>query len=96
MPIDYVYDDEENIIFEIDVQVPYELRFMFDSFRLTDSAYGVVHKFLKESLELPKRSYVGVWKGKLVWGPPDSKSRPQFAKKSNIRWCLCSWSISER
>ena len=68
LPVGYVYDDEDNIVFDPDVQVRHVLRLMFNSFRLTGSAYGVVHKFSKEGLEFPKRSYGGVWKGKLIWG----------------------------
>lgn len=68
LPVGYIYDDEDNIVFDTDMQVQHELRFLFDSFRLTGSAYGVVHKFSKEGLEFPKRSYGGVWKGKLIWG----------------------------
>ena len=68
LPVGYVYDDEDNIVFDPDMQVQHALRFLFDSFRLTGSAYGVVHKFSKEGLEFPKRSYGGVWKGKLIWG----------------------------
>lgn len=68
LPVGYVYDDENNIVFDPDIQVQHALRFLFDSFRLTGSAYGVVHKFSKEGVDFPKRSYGGVWKGKLIWG----------------------------
>jgi DNA invertase Pin-like site-specific DNA recombinase len=68
LPVGYVYDDEDNIVFDPDMQVQHALRFLFDSFRLTGSAYGVVHKFSKEGMDFPKRSYGGVWKGKLIWG----------------------------
>lgn len=68
LPVGYIYDDEGDIVFDPDLQVQHALRFLFDSFRLTGSAYGVVHKFSQEALEFPKRSYGGVWKGKLIWG----------------------------
>jgi hypothetical protein len=68
LPVGYIYDDEGNTVLDPDIQVRQALRFLFDSFRFTGSAYGVVHKFVKEGLEFPKRSYGGVWKGKLIWG----------------------------
>ena len=68
LPVGYIYDDEDIIVLDPDVQVRQVLRFLFDSFRLTGSAYGVIHRFSKEGLEFPKRSYGGVWKGKLIWG----------------------------
>jgi DNA invertase Pin-like site-specific DNA recombinase len=68
LPVGYVYDDEDNIVFDPDAQVRHVVRFMFDSFRLSGSAYGVVHRFSKEGLEFPKRSYGGIWKGNLIWG----------------------------
>jgi DNA invertase Pin-like site-specific DNA recombinase len=68
LPVGYIYDDEDIIVLDLDVQVRQALRFLFDSFRLTGSAYGVIHRFAKEGLEFPKRSYGGVWKGKLIWG----------------------------
>ncbi|MCP4603866.1 MAG: recombinase family protein [Proteobacteria bacterium] len=68
LPVGYVYDDEGATVLDPDRQVRHALRFLFDSFRLTGSAYGVVHKFAQEGLEFPKRSYGGAWKGKLIWG----------------------------
>ncbi len=68
LPVGYIYDDEGHIVLDPDIQVRHALRFLFDSFRLTGSAYGVVHRFAKAGLEFPKRSYGGVWKGKLIWG----------------------------
>jgi hypothetical protein len=37
-------------------------------FHQTGSAYGVVHWFADQKLLFPKRSYGGVWAGKLQWG----------------------------
>ncbi len=68
LPVGYTYDDEGKTVLDPDVQVRHALRFLFDSFHLTGSAYGVVHKFAKDGLEFPKRSYGGVWRGKLIWG----------------------------
>jgi hypothetical protein len=41
---------------------------LFEKFRETGSAYGVVHAFAKEGIQFPKRAYGGAWNGKLIWG----------------------------
>jgi hypothetical protein len=41
---------------------------LFDIFRQAGTAYGVVHRFSKEGIRFPKRSYGGAWDGKLIWG----------------------------
>ncbi len=68
LPVGYIYDDEDNTVLDPDMQVRQAVRLLFESFRLTGSAYGVVHDFAKKGFEFPKRSYGGVWKGKLIWG----------------------------
>lgn len=68
LPVGYIYDDQDIIVFDPDLQVQHSIRFLFDSFHSTGTAYGVVHRFAKEGLEFPKRSYGGVWNGQLIWG----------------------------
>ncbi|MEJ2040925.1 MAG: recombinase family protein, partial [Desulfosarcinaceae bacterium] len=68
LPVGYVYDEEGHTILDPDAQVRHAVQYLFDSFRQTGSAYGVVHQFAKEGLQFPKRSYGGAWNGKLIWG----------------------------
>ena len=68
LPVGFVYDDEGWTVFDADSEVRDTVRLLFDSFRQTGSAYGVVHRFSKEGLKFPKRAYGGVWGGKLIWG----------------------------
>lgn len=68
LPVGFVHDEENSIVFDPDSQVQHVVRFLFDSFRQTGSAYGVVHRFSKVELQFPKRAYGGVWDGSLIWG----------------------------
>ncbi len=68
LPVGFVYDDEGRTVFDPDREVRDTIRLLFDSFRQTGSAYGVVHRFSKQGLKFPKRAYGGVWNGKLIWG----------------------------
>jgi DNA invertase Pin-like site-specific DNA recombinase len=68
LPVGFVYDDEQRIVLDPDAEVRAAVRFLFNAFHETGSAYGVVHKFSQERLQFPKRSYGGVWNGQLIWG----------------------------
>jgi len=68
LPVGFVHDDEGSIVFDPDSQVQHVVHFLFDSFRQTGSAYGVVHRFSKAGLQFPKRAYGGAWNGRLIWG----------------------------
>lgn len=68
LPVGFVYDEQGRIVLDADAEVRDAVRFLFGAFRQTGSAYGVVHKFSKEALRFPKRSYGGAWNGKLIWG----------------------------
>jgi DNA invertase Pin-like site-specific DNA recombinase len=68
LPIGFCFDEQDRIIFDPDEEVRGAVSMIFSMFRETGSAYGVVHKFAKLGLRFPKRSYGGVWQGKLVWG----------------------------
>jgi DNA invertase Pin-like site-specific DNA recombinase len=68
LPVGFVYDDEGQTVFDPDSEVRQAAGALFDFFRQAGTAYGVVHRFTKEGLRFPKRSYGGVWNGKLIWG----------------------------
>jgi DNA invertase Pin-like site-specific DNA recombinase len=68
LPVGYVFDEANRIVKDPDEQVRSAIGLVFTAFLETGSAYGVVHRFAKENLLFPKRSYGGVWAGKLHWG----------------------------
>ena len=68
LPVGLCYDDEDHIVLDPDEEVRGAVRLLFDSFRETASAYGVVRRFADRGMQFPKRAYGGVWNGKLIWG----------------------------
>ena len=68
LPVGYVFDEANRIVKDPDEQVRSAIELVFTAFLETGSAYAVVHRFARENLLFPKRSYGGVWAGKLHWG----------------------------
>ncbi len=68
LPVGYVFNDARHIVKDPDDQVRSAIGLVFTTFQQTGSAYGVIQRFAKEKILFPKRSYGGVWDGKLQWG----------------------------
>jgi len=68
LPVGYVFDEANRIVRDPDEQVRSAIRLVFTTFLEAGSAYAVVHRFARDKLLFPKRSYGGVWAGKLQWG----------------------------
>ena len=66
-PVGLCYDGQDNIVLDSDEEIRGAVQLVFDAFRETGSAYGVVHRFTQQGMHFPKRAYGGVWNGKLVW-----------------------------
>jgi DNA invertase Pin-like site-specific DNA recombinase len=68
LPVGFVFDEANRIVKDPDEHVRKAIELVFSVFRETGSAYAVVQRFAQENLLFPKRSYGGVWAGKLLWG----------------------------
>jgi DNA invertase Pin-like site-specific DNA recombinase len=68
LPVGFVHDEEGHTVLDPDAEVRHAVTMLFEKFRETGSAYGVVHAFAKEGIQFPKRAYGGAWNGKLIWG----------------------------
>ena len=68
LPVGYVYDDLGRPVINPDAEVRGALTVLFQAFQDTGTAYGVMAHFRRHDLLFPKRSYGGVWNGKLLWG----------------------------
>ena len=68
VPVGFCYDDQGRIILDPDEEVQGAVSLVFRLFRETGSAFGVVQRFARSALRFPKRSYGGVWDGKILWG----------------------------
>jgi DNA invertase Pin-like site-specific DNA recombinase len=68
LPVGYVFDEANRIVKDPDEQVCRAIELVFTTFLEAGSAYGVVQRFARDQLLFPKRSYGGVWAGRLQWG----------------------------
>jgi DNA invertase Pin-like site-specific DNA recombinase len=68
LPVGLVHAESAGTVLDPDQEVQGAVRMVFDSFRQTGSAYGVVRQFAERQVRFPKRSYGGVWNGQLRWG----------------------------
>jgi len=68
LPIGYCHDDDSKIVIDPDQEVRGAVAMVFQVFRETGSAYGVVQQFAVQGIKFPKRAYGGAWNGKLIWG----------------------------
>jgi DNA invertase Pin-like site-specific DNA recombinase len=68
LPVGLVTTEPDGTVLDPDQEVQGAVRMVFDSFRQTGSAYGVVRQLADRQVRFPKRSYGGVWNGQLRWG----------------------------
>jgi DNA invertase Pin-like site-specific DNA recombinase len=68
LPVGFCYDEDARIILDPDAQVRGAVELVFELFRDTGSAYGVMQGFAQRKLQFPKRAYGGAWAGQLIWG----------------------------
>jgi DNA invertase Pin-like site-specific DNA recombinase len=68
LPVGFCYDDQRRIVIDPDQEVQGAVRLLFSTFRSCGTAYGVVHHFARHGIRFPKRSYGGIWNGRLLWG----------------------------
>jgi DNA invertase Pin-like site-specific DNA recombinase len=67
LPVGLVLDGDK-IVLDPDQEVQGAVRAVFELFEQDKSAYAVVQHFHEFGLLFPRRSYGGVWDGKLIWG----------------------------
>lgn len=68
LPVGYCYGDENQVVLDPNEELRAVIALVFDLFKKEGSAYAVSHKFNGQSLKFPKRSYGGIWNGKIIWG----------------------------
>jgi DNA invertase Pin-like site-specific DNA recombinase len=67
LPVGLVFDGDK-IVLDPDQEVQGAVRAVFELFEQESTAYSVVRSFHQRGLLFPRRSYGGVWNGKLIWG----------------------------
>ena len=77
LPVGYVYGEEPgSVLIDPDQEVCRAVELIFELFRQTGSAYGVVRHFAQHHLRFPKRAYGGIWNGKLRRRPGAGVGEP--------------------
>lgn len=69
LPVGLIYDAQDRVVLDPDLQVQQALRTFFQAYERTGSAIATVKFFGRESLLFPRRLHRGLDKGRLVWGP---------------------------
>jgi len=69
LPVGLVYDPQDRVVLDPDLQVQQALHTFFQAYQRTGSAIAAVRFFRRESLLFPRRLRRGLDKGRLVWGP---------------------------
>ncbi|MFZ3105913.1 MAG: recombinase family protein [Candidatus Hydromicrobium sp.] len=69
LPTGYVYNDNDKIIMDPDLQVQNSINIFFKTFKRTGSAFATVREFNRLNLKIPKRFLNGFRKGELAWNP---------------------------
>ncbi|MFP3022033.1 MAG: recombinase family protein [Wolbachia sp.] len=67
LPIGFYYDEQGYIRFDNDEQVRSVIQLLFKVFKEKGSACGVATHFTRNNIQFPKRTYGGIWQGKLTW-----------------------------
>ena len=93
LPVGLVFDGDK-IVLDPDQEVQGAVRTVFTLFEQENSAYAVVQRFHQIGLLFPRRSYGGVWDGKLIWGSVDPSTGDRRSCESILRRHLRVWSVS--
>ena len=67
LPVGFVYDEQNRVVFDPDRQVSEAVYLLFQSFRRLGSAFKTAQHFREQGLKFPKRIHCGPNKGELVW-----------------------------
>ena len=67
LPTGFLYDPQDKVVLDPDEQVQRSVRYLFETFRRTQSACATVGVFRHESLLFPLRLRTGARKGQLEW-----------------------------
>lgn len=68
LPVGLVYDEQGRVRLDPDQQVQHTLRYFFETFRRTRSAFATVRTIRREQLQFPRRLRTKTRKDELVWG----------------------------
>ena len=68
LPVGFIYDPMDHIIFDPDQQIQASINLFFDIFKRVQSATGIVRYFRQHTIKFPRKLHKGVHKGEVIWG----------------------------
>ena len=69
LPIGFVYDSEDRVVLDSDLQVQESVRLFFRTFQRMGAAHATIKSFRSQGLLFPTRIAHGPRTGELAWGP---------------------------
>ena len=69
LPIGFVYDAADAVVFDPDSQIQASVRLLFETFRQVGSASAIVRRFAREALSFPHRTRPGHGLSEILWSP---------------------------
>ena len=67
LPVGFVYDKQEQVVFHPDKQIQESIRMLFETYRRVGSAHRTVRAFQEQELKFPMCMHSGPSKGDVVW-----------------------------
>jgi DNA invertase Pin-like site-specific DNA recombinase len=68
LPVGFIHDHMDHIIFDPDQQIQASINLFFDIFKRVQSATGIVRYFRQHTIKFPRKLHKGVHKGEVIWG----------------------------
>jgi DNA invertase Pin-like site-specific DNA recombinase len=69
LPIGFVYDHDDKVVLDPDIQIQGAVRAFFETFERTGSAYLSVREFREKGLMFPRRIHREPRNGEVIWAP---------------------------
>ncbi|MCX5737093.1 MAG: recombinase family protein, partial [Proteobacteria bacterium] len=69
LPVGFVYDGQEHVVLDPDMQVQESVRLLFHTFDRSGAAHATIKYFRAQGLLFPTRVIAGPRKGELTWVP---------------------------
>ena len=95
LPVGFVYDEQNRVVFDPDRQVSEAVYLLFQSFRRLGSAFKTAQHFREQGLKFPKRIHCGPNKGECV-EPLDPGAGDAGVAQPTLCRGLCVWPLADQ
>ncbi|MCD4707740.1 MAG: recombinase family protein [Candidatus Sabulitectum sp.] len=67
LPIGFVYDHDDKVVLDIDIQIQGAVRAFFETFERAGSTHKTAREFMEKGIMFPRRMHSGPRKGDVIW-----------------------------